>query len=29
VVDTGLDDLPAVIARLRARPDGGEDSPGD
>jgi hypothetical protein len=22
VVDTGLDDLPAVIARLRARPDG-------
>jgi predicted component of type VI protein secretion system len=29
VVDTGLDDLPAVIARLRARADGDEDSPGD
>jgi hypothetical protein len=29
VVDAGLDDLPAVIARLRAKPDGAEDPVGD
>jgi hypothetical protein len=29
VVDAGLDNLPAVIARLRAQPEGAEDAAGD